>query len=115
MGGAKTVSFVSAAVVVAEPSPPLVTPMGALLVPVVTLAATAVVMVVLPAYLLYMWPSCQEPRCFDYAREMALSLSPVVHPCDDFYGCAGVPPKLCTEARTFRKSNGRRLVTTFPW
>ncbi|XP_070389788.1 neprilysin-1-like isoform X3 [Dermacentor albipictus] len=65
--------------------------MGALLVPVVTLAATAVVMLVLPAYLLNMWPPCQGPSCFDYAREMALSLSPTVHPCDDFYGyvCGG--------------------------
>ncbi|XP_070389791.1 uncharacterized protein [Dermacentor albipictus] len=91
MVSSKSVSFASAAVVVAEPSPPLVTPMGALLVPVVTLAATAVVMLVLPAYLLNMWPPCQGPSCFDYAREMALSLSPTVHPCDDFYGyvCGG--------------------------
>ncbi|XP_077508575.1 uncharacterized protein LOC144119951 [Amblyomma americanum] len=71
---------------VEAPSPPLVSTMDVMLLSLVTLTASAVVALFLRPYVLKLWPPCREPRCFDYAHEMALSLSATVHPCDDFYG-----------------------------
>ncbi|KAL1475518.1 hypothetical protein MTO96_037227, partial [Rhipicephalus appendiculatus] len=49
-----------------------------------TLAATALTMA-LPMFLREQLPPCREPRCFEYAREMALSVDPGTDPCDDFF------------------------------
>ncbi|KAH8036222.1 hypothetical protein HPB51_020893 [Rhipicephalus microplus] len=49
-----------------------------------TLAATALT-VALPMILRDQLPPCREPRCFEYAREMALSVDPGTDPCDDFF------------------------------
>ncbi|XP_037528436.1 uncharacterized protein LOC119405666 [Rhipicephalus sanguineus] len=70
-----------------QPPPPM---LGALvelpcLCTALTLAAT-VLTVALPMILRDQLPPCQEPRCFQYAREMTLSVDTGTDPCNDFYG-----------------------------
>ncbi|XP_077535819.1 endothelin-converting enzyme 2-like [Haemaphysalis longicornis] len=85
-----------------DPSPPppvkpppeplsLLPAWSGVLVPLLTLVFGVIVLLLPPAAFNWLWPPCREPTCFDYRREMALSLSDTVSPCDDFYGyvCSG--------------------------
>lgn len=49
-----------------------------------TLAATALTLAI-PMVLRDYLPPCREPNCFQYAREMALSVDPATDPCSDFF------------------------------